>query len=117
MDTGLNSLVAIATFPALPAIPDLLSLELSTPGLAFSDTDTLRAAKAGVQEPFNTLVAKGTPDALMESVGLKSQQRPVQEKLAKAVEVFLENKDIGFVHEGIAELQSKLVKGGLSNTL
>lgn len=46
MDTGLNTLVAIARFHQLPAEPDQLSHEFGRPGEVFSDTDILRAAKA-----------------------------------------------------------------------
>jgi len=46
MDTGLNTLVAIARFHQLPAEPDQLAHEFSQPGEQFSDTEILRAAKA-----------------------------------------------------------------------
>ena len=46
MDTGLNTLVAIARFHQLPAEPEQLAHEFSHPGEAFTDIDILRAAKA-----------------------------------------------------------------------
>jgi len=46
MDTGLNSLVAIAHFHQLPAEYEQLSHEFGVPGSFFSDTEILRAAKA-----------------------------------------------------------------------
>jgi len=46
MDTGLNSLVAIARFHQLPAEPEQLAHELGQQGEDFTDTDILRSAKA-----------------------------------------------------------------------
>lgn len=46
MDTGLNTLVAIARFHQLPAEPDQLAHQFSQPGEQFSDTELLQAAKA-----------------------------------------------------------------------
>ena len=45
MDTGLNTLVAIARFHQLPAEPEQLAHEFASPGQPFSDTEILRAAK------------------------------------------------------------------------
>ena len=46
MDTGLNTLVALARFYQLPAEADQLAHEFGQPGQAFSDTELLQAAKA-----------------------------------------------------------------------
>ncbi len=46
MDTGLQSLVAIARFHQLPAEIDQLSHQFAEPGKAFSNTEILLAAKA-----------------------------------------------------------------------
>ena len=46
MDTGLNSLVAIARFHQLPAEADQLAHEYGVSGEDFGDTEILRAAKA-----------------------------------------------------------------------
>jgi subfamily B ATP-binding cassette protein HlyB/CyaB len=46
MDTGLNSLVAIARFHQLPAEPEQLAHEYGQPGEVFADTEILRAVKA-----------------------------------------------------------------------
>ena len=46
MDTGLHSLVAIARFHQLPAEPEQLAHQFSSPGTPFSDTELLLAAKA-----------------------------------------------------------------------
>lgn len=72
MDTGLNSLVAIARFHQLPAEPEQLAHEFGHPGEDFTDTDILRAAKA------LTLKAKHLKPALSE---LKSAMLPA---IAKA---------------------------------
>jgi len=72
MDTGLNSLVAIARFHQLPAESEQLSHEFGQPGQVFTDTEILRAAKA------LTLKAKHLKPALSE---LKSAMLPA---IAKA---------------------------------
>ncbi|MCU7906043.1 MAG: type I secretion system permease/ATPase [Candidatus Thiodiazotropha sp. (ex Epidulcina cf. delphinae)] len=46
MDTGLNTLVAIARFHQLPAEPEQLAHQFGIPGERFSDTELLQAAKA-----------------------------------------------------------------------
>jgi subfamily B ATP-binding cassette protein HlyB/CyaB len=46
MDTGLQSLVAIARFHQLPAEPEQLAHQFAEPGKQFSDTQLLSAAKA-----------------------------------------------------------------------
>jgi ATP-binding cassette, subfamily B, bacterial HlyB/CyaB len=46
MDSGLHSLVAIARFHQLPAEAEQLSHEFGIPGISFSDTEILLAAKA-----------------------------------------------------------------------
>ncbi|HIC48083.1 MAG TPA: type I secretion system permease/ATPase [Methylophaga aminisulfidivorans] len=46
MDTGLNTLVALARFHQLPAEPEQLSHEYGQPGEHFTDTQILQAAKA-----------------------------------------------------------------------
>ncbi|MCU7937465.1 MAG: type I secretion system permease/ATPase [Candidatus Thiodiazotropha sp. (ex Dulcina madagascariensis)] len=46
MDTGLNSLIAIARFHQLPAEPEQLAHQFGIPGEPFSDTELLQAAKA-----------------------------------------------------------------------
>ena len=46
MDTGLHSLVAIARFHQLPAEPEQLAHQFAEPGMPFSDTQLLSAAKA-----------------------------------------------------------------------
>jgi len=72
MDTGLNTLVAIARFHQLPAEAEQLKHEYGTPGEDFTDTDILRAAKA------LTLKAKHLTPKLD---GLKSAMLPA---IAKA---------------------------------
>jgi subfamily B ATP-binding cassette protein HlyB/CyaB len=72
MDTGLNTLVAIARFHQLPAEPDQLAHEFGVPGDDFSDTEILRAAKA------LTLKAKHLKPSIAE---LKSAMLPA---IAKA---------------------------------
>ncbi len=72
MNTGLNSLVAIARFHQLPAEPEQLAHEFGQPGEKFTDTDILRAAKA------LTLKAKHLSPSLSE---LKSAMLPA---IAKA---------------------------------
>ncbi|WP_274377663.1 type I secretion system permease/ATPase [Methylophaga frappieri] len=46
MDTGLNTLVAIARFHQLPAEPEQLAHQYGVPGEVFTDTQILQAAKA-----------------------------------------------------------------------
>jgi len=46
MDTGLQSLVAIARFHQLPAEADQLQHEFGTPNMPFGDTEILLAANS-----------------------------------------------------------------------
>ena len=46
MDTGLHSLVAIARFHQLPAETEQLQHQFAQPGIDFSHTEILQAAKA-----------------------------------------------------------------------
>jgi len=71
MDTGLNTLVAIARFHQLPAEPEQLAHEYGQPGIDFGDTEILRAAKA------LTLKAKQLRPALSE---IKSAMLPAVAK-------------------------------------
>lgn len=46
MDTGLNTLIALARFHQLPAEPEQLAHQFGNPGELFSDVELLQAAKA-----------------------------------------------------------------------
>ncbi|MGD8914568.1 MAG: cysteine peptidase family C39 domain-containing protein, partial [Candidatus Thiodiazotropha sp.] len=46
MDTGLNTLIAIARFHQLPAEPEQIAHQFGKPGLPFFDSELLLAAKA-----------------------------------------------------------------------
>lgn len=72
MDTGLNTLVAIARFHQLPAEPEQLAHQFGLPGEHFADTQILQAAKA------LTLKAKKLSPSLAE---LKNAMLPA---IAKA---------------------------------
>ncbi|MEW8139957.1 MAG: cysteine peptidase family C39 domain-containing protein, partial [Candidatus Thiodiazotropha endolucinida] len=46
MDTGLSTLIAIARFHQLPAEPEQIAHQFGKPGLPFTDSEMLQAAKA-----------------------------------------------------------------------
>ncbi|MEW8030449.1 MAG: cysteine peptidase family C39 domain-containing protein, partial [Candidatus Thiodiazotropha sp.] len=46
MDTGLNTLIAIARFHQLPAEPEQIAHQFGKPGQPFTDSELLQAAKA-----------------------------------------------------------------------
>jgi hemolysin D len=85
MDMGLHSLVAITRFHQLPAEPEQLQHQYGQPDDCFGDTQLLQAAK------------------VLGGVLMEAQQLmlivPNEEQLE--VQVFLQNKDIGFVEEGM----------------